>query len=117
MPSPLDYAETAIFLNKMVTPDGMGGWITIFTEGAEFPVLVELSGSVTQLVAEQRGFSGSYNITVHKDLPIDFHNVFKLKQSGRILRVTQDPDEQIAPESSTLDYKVGTAEKFTLPVG
>jgi len=115
MPSPLDYAETAVFLDKTTVSDGMGGVVTQWVEGAEFPVLVELSGSVTQLVAEQRGFSGSYNITVHKDLPIDFHNVFKLKQSGRILRVTADPDEQVAPESSTLDYKVGTAEKFTLP--
>jgi len=116
MPSPLSYAEKAVFLDKKSIPDAFGGVSTQYVEGAEFDVLVELSGSVTQLLAEQKNESTTYNITVHKDLPLDFHSVFKLRKGGRILRVTVDPDSSVAPKSSTLDFKVGRAEEYVLPI-
>lgn len=117
MPSPMKYAEKAIRIDKITATDPFGGLTTTYVDGAEFMALISLSGSVAQLVAEQRGYSGTYTITVSKKVPADFlefHTIFRT-EDGRVFRITRDPDEQVAPISSQLDYKVGEAEKFIIP--
>lgn len=115
MPSPMNHAEKAIFLDKRTIP-GLGGSVTTqWVPGAEFDVLVSVAGTMEQLVAEQRGYTANFDITVDKDLNIDFHDVFKLKRDGRILRVTVDPDENHSPDMASFSVKVGQAERYQLP--
>lgn len=115
MPSPMDHAEKAVFLDKKTIPGLGGSVITQWVDGADFNVLVSVTGTMEQLVAEQRGYTANFDITVDKSLPIDYHDVFRLKESGRILRVTVDPDQDPSPQMATFDVKVGKAELYQLP--
>mgnify|MGYP003623827342 FL=1 len=116
MPSPLDHAQACTMLVKKIISDGMGGYHTVWEDGAEFPCLIGKSGSVDQLIAQQAGNAGVFQITVEKTVPIDFNDVFR-GENGRIYRVTQDPDDNPAPDEATFDVKVGQAESYVLPAG
>lgn len=95
----------------------MGGWTVEWVEGDKFLCLISKSGSVDQLIAQQQGNNAVFRITVPINLPIDFHDVFKSKETGRYYRVTEDPDDKRAPEIASFSVKVGSAESYQLPAG
>lgn len=109
-----DAMEKCIYLNKQVTPDGYGGYTTVWTEGAEFDAAIVFDTSIEARVAEAQGVTSRYTVTTSRALTLEYHDVFMRVKDGKIFRVTSDGDDKYTPQSASLDMRQVTAEEFTL---
>lgn len=109
-----DFARTCVLMEKKRVPDGAGGYMVQWEEGAEFTNYQALDTSMEARIAEKQGVTSPYSALVDKDFPIEYNDVFKDTETGQTYRVTSNPEEKPAPKSSTLPLKYFTAEKWSL---
>ena len=109
-----DFARTCVLMEKKRVPDGAGGFLVEWTEGAEFTNYQALDTSMEARRAEKEGVTSLYSALVDKAVPIEYNDVFKDKTTGKTYRVTSYPADKEAPKSSTLPLKYFTAERWSL---
>lgn len=103
-----------VFLDRTTTPDGRGGIIYDYTEGAEFDAAIYLENSLNEQIAEKQGVTGIYQVTVRRNIRLEFHTIFRRMSDGKTFRVISK-DESKTPASSSLDMRVVRAEEYDLP--
>ena len=106
--------ETCVILNKHTEPDGYGGYIDTWAEGAEFKAAIVFDTSIEARTAEKAGVTSLYTVTVPRSLMLEYHDVFRRAKDGKIFRVTSDGDDKFTPASAGLDMRQVTAEEHTL---
>ena len=111
-----DFKTPCVMLEKKRVPDGEGGFITSWTEGAGFNAAVVFDSSLEARTAEQQGVSSLYTVTTAKNAKLEYHDVFKRLSDGKIFRVTSDGDDKQTPERATFQFAQVTAEEWSLPV-
>lgn len=110
-----DFAVPCILMEKRRVPDGAGGYMTTWEEGAEFENYQYLDTSMEARRAQQEGVKSLYSALVQRDFPLEYGDAFRDKNTGLTYRVTSNPDEKKAPQSSTFDLKYFTVERWSLP--
>ena len=110
-----DFGKICVFEGKTRTPDGEGGGYIEWTDGAEFTAYQSLDTSMEARAAEKQGVTSVYSALVDKAVPIEYGDYFKEKEGGTVYRVTSNPDEEQAPNSSSFTLKFFTAERAVLP--
>lgn len=105
-----------MLLDKTRVPDGESGYITTWTEGAEFLNYMALDTSMEARRAEKEGVTSVYSVLVQQSVPIEYNDFFRDKATGETYRVTSEPEDKKTPKSSSLKLKYFTAEKKALPV-
>ena len=111
-----DFARPCILLEKKRVPSDEGGWITDWTEGAEFTNYQDLNSSMEARRAEKEGVTSLYSALVDNAVPIEYNDYFKDKETGETYRVTSNPEEKQAPKSASFSLKYFTAERKAVPV-
>ena len=111
-----DFKTPCVMLEKKRVPDGEGGFITSWAEGAEFDAAVVFDSSLEARTAEQQGVSSLYTVTTAKNAKLEYHDAFKRLSDGKIFRVTSDGDDKQTPERATFQFAQVTAEEWSLPV-
>lgn len=107
--------EECLLYEKIRTPDGEGGFgQTIWTEGAAFLAAITFNSSMEARIAEKQGVTGLYTVTTHKNVTLNYHDVFKRLRDGKIFRVLSDGDDNYTPKSSTLNMRQVEAEEYIL---
>lgn len=109
-----DAMEPCVLLDRKSTPDGEGGFISSWVEGAAFNAAIAFSTSLEARVAQKQGVTSLYTATTRKSVRLDYHDVFKRISDGKIFRVTSDGDDVVSPKSSALDMRQVTAEEWRL---
>ena len=109
--------ESCVILNKQTSPDGYGGYITTWTDGADFLAAIVFDTSIEARVAEKQGVSSLYTVTTSRALTLEYHDVFRRTRDGKIFRVTSDGDDRYTPARTALDMRQVTAEEWVLPHG
>lgn len=109
------YGE-CVYLDKVRQPDGEGGAITVWREGATFMASVTLDNSVTARAADAQDAIGIYTVTTDKRTTLEFHDVFKRKRDGKIFRVTTDGDDKATPAAASLNMRQVNAQEWELPL-
>lgn len=109
--------ETCVILNKQTSPDGYGGYITTWTDGAEFLAAIVFDTSIEARAAEKQGVSSLYTVTTSRALTLEYHDVFRRERDKKIFRVTSDGDDRYTPARTALDMRQVTAEEWVLPHG
>ena len=105
-------------MEKKRTPDGAGGYIVAWTEGAEFLNYQALDTSMEARRAEKEGVTSVYSALVNKTVPIEYNDYFRDTSAGNTDRVTSNPEERAAPRSAgptVRALKFFTAERKELP--
>ena len=111
----LENAMTAcVFLTKTRRPDGEGGFIVDWAEGAEFNAAFDFNSSIQAKIAEKQGVSSLYKVTTAKGVNIDYHEVFKRLSDGKIFRATSDWDDMVTPISASFQYEQVDAEEYKI---
>ena len=110
-----DFARPCVLLEKSRTPDGAGGYITTWTDGAEFYNYQSLDTSMEARRAEKEGVTSVYSVLVQKAVPIDYNDFFRDETTGETYRVTSEPKDKKTPKSASFALKYFTAEKKALP--
>ena len=109
------FARSCVLMEKTRVEDGEGGYTLDWTDGATFQNYQALDTSMEARRAEKDGVTSVYSALVDKDVPIEYGDYFKEKESGTVYRVTSHPDEKQAPKSATFALKYFTAERKELP--
>lgn len=109
-----NFKTACTLLEKRTTPDGEGGFTTQWTDGAEFMAAIVRSTNSTVRIAEQEGFTNVYTVTVGKNVPLDFHDVFRRDSDGQVFRVTSNADDVQTPDVATFSFWQVSAEEWRL---
>jgi len=110
-----DAMETCTILNRQIEPDGMGGYIATWAEGATFDAAITFDTSIQARVADKQGVTSLYTVTTRKALTLEYHDVFRRESDSKIFRVTSDGDDKYTPASASLNMRQVTAEEWSLP--
>lgn len=106
--------ETCIMLDKSTVADGYGGYVTVWSDGAEFKCAIVLDTSIEARTAEKAGVTSLYTVTTAKAMNLQYHDVFRRARDNKVFRVTSDGDDKITPDSATLDMRQVSAEEWSL---
>lgn len=109
-----DAMTTCVILNKQTKADGYGGYITTWTDGAEFKAAIVLDSSMEARIGEKQGVTALYTVTTSRALNLQYHDVFRRVEDGKIFRVTSDGDDKKTPKSAGLDMRQVSAEEGEL---
>ena len=109
-----DFARACVVMEKTRQPDGAGGYIVEWTEGAEFTNYQAMDTSMEARRAEKEGVTSIYSALVNKNVPIEYNDYFKDLETGLTYRVTSNPEEKMAPKSASFELKYFTAERKEL---
>ena len=110
-----EFKSPVCFLEKKRVPDGEGGFVTTWQEGAKFSAAIAFDTSIEARAAEKQGVTSIYTIVTEKSVVLEYHDVLKRLFDGKIFRVTSDGDDKYTPASSALDMRQVTAEEWSLP--
>ena len=110
-----DFASACVLMDKRRVPDGEGGFLTTWTEGAKFMAAIVLNTSIEARIGEKQGLTSLYTVTTAKNAVLQYHDVFKRLYDGKTFRVTSDGDDKQTPNSATLNMAQVTAEEWGLP--
>lgn len=106
--------DTCVIMNKSKVSDGEGGYITEWTEGAEIKAAITHDTSIEALRAEKEGVTSTFTITTYRENQLDYHDVIKRLEDGRIFRITSEAGDKVAPIVSSLNMAQVKAEKWEL---
>ena len=109
-----DAMTTCTILNKQTQPDGYGGSYNTWAEGAEFQAAIVFDTSIEARVGEKQGVTSLYTVTITKAINLQYHDVFRREEDGKIFRVTSDGDDKKTPQAAGLNMRQVSAEEFTL---
>lgn len=109
--------ETFAMLDKTTAPDGYGGFISTWKEGAKFQAAATFDTSIEARVAGVQGVTALYTITTTKVINLQYHDVIKRLSDSKIFRITSDSDDKKTPKPATLNMRQVTAEEWSLPNG
>lgn len=106
--------ENMVMMDKTRQPDGEGGFITKWVDGAEFQAAVTFDTSIEARTAQAQGVKSLYTITTCKNTVLEYHDVFRRIRDGKVFRVTSDGDDKFTPKSATLNMRQVTAEEWVV---
>ena len=96
------------------TPDGLGGYIIEYADGAQFKAAVRFDNSTQGKIAAAQGVTSLYTIITRKDYVLYYHDVIKRLSDGKIFRITSDGDDKATPKSASLNMRSVSAEEWSL---
>jgi len=114
----VDEAMTKSYImDKRSVPDGRGGVISQYVEGAEIMVAYSFNTSTEARIGESQGADNRFTLTTRKTVNLQYHDVVKRSTDNKIFRVTSDGDDNFTPASSSLNMRQVEAEEWELPNG
>lgn len=96
------------------SPDGSGGYTTIWEDGATFKAAVIRDTSTEARIAEAAGTVEMYTVTTSRAVSLKYHDVFRRLSDGETFRITSGNSEKCAPACSRLDIAQANAEAWRL---
>lgn len=111
-----DAMTACTMLDKRTASDERGSMIPTWTEGAEFQAAITFDTSMEARRAEAQGVVSLYTVTTTRAINLQYHDVFRREEDGKIFRVTSDGDDKKTPESAGLNMRQVSAESWSLPV-
>lgn len=109
-----DAMMECVMLDKRTRADGYGGYITEWVDGASFSAAIVLDTSMQARIGEKQGVTALYTVTTEKALNLQYHDVFRRLEDGKVFRVTSDGDDKKTPPSAALNMRQVSAEEFSL---
>ena len=109
-----DAMTECVMLDKRTRADGYGGYITEWVDGVPFSAAIVLDTSMQARIGEKQGVTALYTVTTVKALNLQYHDVFRRLEDGKVFRVTSDGDDKKTPPSAALNMRQVSAEEFSL---
>lgn len=103
-----------VLMEKKRTPDGEGGFLVQWAEGADFNAVIVHDQTMQARIAEKEGVTSVYTVTTSRGTLLEYHDVFKRVSDGAVFRVTSNGGDKKSPEFGTLDIAQVTAERWEL---
>lgn len=111
-----DAMVDCVLMEKKREPDGAGGFITEWYEGASFKAAISVNTTTEAQIAEAQGINRIYSVVTNKNAILDYQDVFKRLYDGATFRVTSDGHDVVTPSSAMLNMSQATAKREELPL-
>lgn len=108
------YAKEFCFVDKVRKPDGAGGYIPTWKDGAKFTAIMRHDTTVEAQIAEKSDGISTYTFIVSKKIALDNGDVIKRLEDGNIYLITGDSKDKTTPEMSALDMSVAVGKRWEL---
>ena len=108
-----DAFEECLIVDKTTAPDGYGGVVTNYTDGASIQAAIVFDNSLAARTASVQGVKDLYTVTTRKTVVLQYHDIIKRVKDGKYLRITSDGKDKATPPGAGLDMRVVSAEEFT----
>ena len=99
-------------MKRTQTPDGEGGFITVWVEDKRFDAAIVLNASVQERAAEQARARGEYTVTARADAVLAYRAVIRRLSDGAVFRIVSK--ERITPGCASFGFRQADAEGWTL---
>lgn len=110
-----DYLKTEFaILDRISTPDPMGGVIYTYQEGAHFFGGLVTNNTTEMRIAQQTGARSLYTIVVDKKIVLDRDQHIRRMEDGASFRLMTDTRDMTTPEKSRLKFSQATVERVVL---
>ncbi len=103
-----------VFMEKRRVPDGYGGWTNVWETGAPFKAAILKDSTLDARIAERDGITELYTVSVPKETPLEFMDVFKRVEDGQTFRVKSNMKDNASPTFSAINFGQVTAERWEL---
>lgn len=110
-----DAYEPFYIIEKKFVPDGAGGLVPTWTQGAEFQATANFPNSSLSDIAEKLTEKVTCTVTTSRAITLDFMDVIQRKSDGLILRITSNGNEKKTPKGAGLDMRQSKAEIWNPP--
>ena len=108
--------EDVVLMEKQRQPDGEGGFLpAVWVDGVKFKAAITFDSSMQARTAEKDGVTSLYTVTVPKNAKLEYHDVIRRLEDGKVFRITSDGDDKMTPESASFQVIQVTAEEW-IPV-
>lgn len=107
--------ERCTMIDKTTTSDGRGGFVYEWRDGASFFAACTLDSSMEARRAEAQGVTALYTVTTQRSVNLQYHDVFRREEDGKIFRVKSDGDDKKTPKTAGLDMRQVSAEEWAIP--
>lgn len=105
--------EDVVLMEKKRDPDGEGGFLPAkWVDGAKFKAAITFDSSMQARTAEKDGVTSLYTVTTPKNAKLEYHDVIKRLEDGKVFRITSDGDDKMTPESASFKVIQVTAEEW-----
>ena len=108
------FMEDCVMMVKAKLPDGIGGFVHEWQEGAAFQAAIVKDNTLEARVAEKDGVTELYTVTVARNLPLEYHDVFKRRSDGAIFRATSNITDSKTPKVASFAFGQVSAERWEL---
>lgn len=105
-----DFFVEMCMMDRRTAPDGQGGFIPHFVEGAHFLAGIATKQSTEALIAYQQGLKTVYVIAFEPKIELKHGDRVKCLKDGRVFRVTSDAQDMVTPKVANLKMAQVTAE-------
>lgn len=106
--------KTCVMLDRSTVSDGLGSFVYVWLEGAEFQAAIVKGKTNAARVAEKQGVTEDYTVTVDKGIQLQYHDVFRRVEDGAVFRVTSNVTDSETPSVATFQIGQVTAERWEL---
>lgn len=110
-----DFMDGCTMVDRVTQPDGYGGFVVSYRDGASFDAAITLNTSMEARTAEKAGVTALYTVTTQRNINLQYHDIFRRNSDSKIFRVKSDGDDKYTPKSATLDMRQVMAEEYELP--
>ena len=111
----IDRKMTAcVLMTETAASDDRGGSHIQWTDSEEFRAAIAQAGGTERLIAQAKGWDGLYDVLTRKDVNLQYHDVFRREEDGKVFRVKSDGDDNKTPENA-MDLRKVEAEEWSLP--
>lgn len=101
-------------LTRTSEPDGRGGFIVTWKDGASIDAAITYDSSIEARTAEAQGVKALYTVTTEKKTTLLFHDVIRRESDKKIFRITSDGNDNKTPASAGLNMRQVSAEEWAL---
>lgn len=106
--------ENFIIINVAKVDDGIGGYKTVYSDGATIKGALEFLNSIEGRKAEAQGVTSIYNLYTKKNIILENHEILRRVGDGKIFRITSDGDDDYTPNSASLNLRMVSVEEWEL---
>ena len=105
--------EDCVILSEKRVPDGSGGTVTAWEDGASFRAAMVLDPSAGVVAGDAARVHNVYHVYVDPADAPAYHTVFRRVSDGCVFRVTQEG--KTAPARASFRLSVCMAEEWEVP--
>lgn len=109
-----DFYEALCVMNWISQPDGGGGFVWDWQDGATFSGGIVLNSTTQMQIAQQTGTKAVYTLTTSVRMPFEAGDVVKRMRDDALFKITSDPEDMKTPSISDISGWQVTMERVTV---